>query len=240
GDGAAKPEPRLVTVPDLGDFSDVAVIEVLVAAGDRAQAEQGLLTLETEKATMDVPAQEAGPGVELKVKAGDRVSTGDAVILLEPDQAAAAKPAEAAPAAATGETPRAPATPRPEPPLPVFRAPTAAIDEASFSRAHASPSVRKLARELGVDLGRGQGSGRKGRVTADDVKAFVKHVMQSGGAGQALPAVPTVDFAKFGRVETVPLSRIQRVAGPRLHASWVNLPHVTQHDEADITELEET
>jgi pyruvate dehydrogenase E2 component (dihydrolipoamide acetyltransferase) len=116
------------------------------------------------------------------------------------------------------------------------------INEAGFSRAHASPSVRKLARELGVDLGRVDGSGRKGRVTADDVKAFVKEIMAGGGAAAApaLPSVPTVDFAKFGSITTEPLTRIQKISGPRLHASWVNIPHVTQHDEADITDLEET
>jgi pyruvate dehydrogenase E2 component (dihydrolipoamide acetyltransferase) len=246
-----------VVVPDLGDFADVEVIEVLVKPGDSVAAEQGLITLETDKATMDIPSPAAGKVTALKVKTGDRVSTGSVIAMLESD-AAAQRPAETrpeddltvrqpklahageapAPAAASIE-PRAavaPAAPRAQAPArgAVASAPT------SFGEAHASPSVRKLARELGVELGRVRGSGAKGRVTGDDVKAFVKEVMLGGAtAASALPAVPTVDFAKYGRVETEPLSRIQKISGPRLHASWVNVPHVTQHDEADITELEE-
>ncbi len=255
-----------VVVPDLGDFADVEVIEVLVKPGDSVAAEQGLITLETDKATMDIPSPAAGKITALKVKTGDRVSTGSVIATLESDEtgAAAQRPAETrpeddltvrqpklahareapAPAAASAEpraavgpaVPRAPAAPRAQAPARggVASAPT------SFGEAHASPSVRKLARELGVELGRVRGSGAKGRVTGDDVKAFVKEVMLGGAtAASALPAVPTVDFAKYGRVETEPLSRIQKISGPRLHASWVNVPHVTQHDEADITELEE-
>jgi len=168
--------------------------------------------------------------LEVKVAVGARVSAGDAVVVLRPSaEGAAASTQTSASAAAPG-------------PAASSAAPGAAIaaPPTSFGEAHASPSVRKLARELGVDLGRVRGSGHKGRVTADDVKAFVKEIMQGGGAGGvAWPAVPTVDFAKFGRVETETLSRIQKISGPRLHASWVNIPHVTQHDEADITELEE-
>ena len=242
---AAAGEPRLVTVPDLGDFSGVEIIEVLVKAGDDVAADQGLVTLETEKASMDVPAPEAGKVLELKVAVGDKVSTGDPVLLLAPSGAAtaaapsgtrAAPPPPAAPRTAPSAASAKPASPRAAAPgrSAVSSSPT------SFGEAHASPSVRKLARELGVELGRVRGSGTKGRVTADDVKAFVKEVMQGGGgAASALPAVPAVDFAKYGRVDTEPLSRIQKISGPRLHASWVNVPHVTQHDDADITELEE-
>jgi pyruvate dehydrogenase E2 component (dihydrolipoamide acetyltransferase) len=231
-------------VPDLGDFEDVEIIEVLVKQGDDVAAEQGLVTLETEKASMDVPSPEAGRVLELKVTAGDKVSAGAPLLLLEPSGAAEAAPSQskstAQPAAAAPAAPAA-AGAKPAPRRAATPAKSAlAAAPTSFDEAHAGPSVRKLARELGVELGRVRGSGAKGRVTSDDVKAFVKEVMQSGGgAASALPAVPTVDFAKYGRVETEPLSRIQKIAGPRLHASWVNVPHVTQHDEADITELEE-
>jgi pyruvate dehydrogenase E2 component (dihydrolipoamide acetyltransferase) len=236
-------------VPDLGDFAEVEIIELLVKPGERVAAEQGVVTLETEKASMDVAAPEAGEIVELKVKVGQRVSTGDPLLVLQPSTAMgapapaatvaapaspspapAASPPAAAPARAPATAPsRAPAAPRGA----VSATPT------SFGEAHASPSVRKLARELGVDLGRVRGSGHKNRVTADDVKAFVKEIMQGGPGGPALPSVPVVDFAKFGQVATEPLTRIQKISGPRLHASWVNIPHVTQHDEADITDLEQ-
>jgi pyruvate dehydrogenase E2 component (dihydrolipoamide acetyltransferase) len=250
GEAAAAPEPaapaapELVTVPDLGDFSDVDVIEVLVAAGDAVEAEQGLITLETDKATMDVPSPVAGRVLELRVEAGGKVNPGDAVALIEPS-APAAGAAKPAPAATAGRgAPPAADTPEAEAAADRVAQTTTAlpavgiIDEAAFSRAHASPSVRKLARELGVDLGRVRASGRKGRVTDSDVKAFVKRILTGGAPGAGLPKVPEVDFARFGPVEAVRLTRIQKIAGPRLHASWVNLPHVTQHDEADITELE--
>jgi pyruvate dehydrogenase E2 component (dihydrolipoamide acetyltransferase) len=231
-----------VIVPDLGDFADVEIVEVLVSPGDTVQAEQGLVTLETDKAAMDVPSTRAGVITELLVSVGDRVSAGDAVAMLKPaaPQAQAPAPSRAAPAESAEPEPTGkPATAPPAaaaPPRPAARLP--AIDESTFGRAHASPSVRKLARELGVDLGRVQGSGRKNRVTADDVKGFVKQIMQGGASAAALPSVPEVDFARFGEIEVTPLSRIQKISGPRLHASWINLPHVTQHDLADITELE--
>jgi pyruvate dehydrogenase E2 component (dihydrolipoamide acetyltransferase) len=242
--GAAA-EPRLVTVPDLGDFAGVEIIDILVKPGDEVAAEQGLVTLETEKASMDVPSPEAGRVLELKASVGDKVSAGDPLLVLQPSGATASQ--EAAPQRAPADSAppqRAPSAPSAQPAAPRQAAPTrSAVAQApvSFGDAHASPSVRKLARELGVELGRVRGSGAKGRVTAEDVKAFVKEVMRGGAAGAAaaLPAVATVDFAKYGPVETEPLSRIQKISGPRLHASWVNVPHVTQHDEADITELEE-
>ncbi len=238
---AAPAPPHSVVVPDLGDFAGVEIIDVLVKPGDEVAAEQGVVTLETEKASMDVPAPVAGKVLEVKVAVGGKVSAGDVLLIMQPSVAA---PVAAAPAPATV----APATPAraPAPPRPAAAraAPSgrSAVSSSptSFAEAHAGPSVRKLGRELGVDLGRVRGSGAKGRVTADDVKAFVKEIMQGGGAGGvAWPAVPKVDFAKFGRVDTEPLTRIQKISGPRLHASWVNIPHVTQHDEADITELEE-
>jgi len=238
---ASSDEPIPVVVPDLGDFSDVDVIEVLVASGDAIEAEQGLITLETDKATMDVPSPAAGRVVEVLVDAGGKVNPGDVVAMIAPAPGARRKaPARAEPAPASSASAAAPAAATEEP---LARAMTALpavgiVDEAGFSRAHASPSVRKLARELGVDLARVRGSGRKGRITAPDVKAFVKQILTQGVPGGGLPSVPEVDFARFGPVETVALTRIQKISGPRLHASWVNLPHVTQHDEADITELE--
>ena len=246
---------REVTVPDLGEFKNVEIVELLVKAGDKIRAEQPLLTLETDKAAMEVPAPAAGTVVELKVAQGGRVSKGDLILILDADEAAAAAaaaPPAAAPAAAKAppaapEAPRATApaaAPSRPSPAPVRAAPVAAglppIDEASFAQAHASPSVRKFARELGVDLGRVRGSGQKGRVVLEDVKAFVKSVMTGAvSTGPALPKVPVVDFAKFGPVEVTPLSRVRKISGPRLQAAWLNIPHVTQQDEADITALEE-
>jgi pyruvate dehydrogenase E2 component (dihydrolipoamide acetyltransferase) len=240
--GAATPES--VRVPDLGDFSDVEIIEVLVAPGDSVTADQGVVTLETEKATMDVPSPAAGQVVELKVKVGDRVSAGDELLVLR-RAAVAPQHAETAPRDAPRPS-EAPPAPRSEQraeraPQPAQRAAPIGVPAPSFTAAHASPSVRKLARELGVDLARVHGSGRKARVTADDVKAFVKEALRGGApSAPVLPAVPVVDFAKFGPIAVEPLTRIQKISGPRLHASWVNIPHVTQHDEADITELEQT
>ncbi|HSC48222.1 MAG TPA: dihydrolipoyllysine-residue acetyltransferase [Gammaproteobacteria bacterium] len=229
-----------VKVPDIGNFKDVEVIEVMVKPGDQVVKEQGLITLETDKAAMDVPAPYAGTVKSLKVKKGDKVSEGSLVLVMDAsEESAAAKPA----VAAKPSTPApAPAAPRP---APVIASPAAAqpaslppINEAGFGKSHAGPSVRKFARELGVDLSRVSGSGRKGRITPEDVKAFVKAVMQGGAAAGGLPKVPEVDFARFGQIEVKPLSRIKRISGPRLQAAWVNVPHVTQHDEADITDLE--
>ncbi len=281
-----------LSVPDLGDFNDVEVIDVLVAEGDEVEREAPLVTLETDKATMDVPADSAGRIVELKVKKGDRVSKGDPLAVVEPadsgegsrkeaaekeddgdgeKKATRSKQGESKPASGkdksasgkdaskhgdddsasgkdeseSGKKAASPGRAESKPPAAArVEAPAGTlppIEEAGFSRAHASPSVRRFARELGVDLGRVKGSGAKGRVTEEDVKAWVK-AMLAGGApgagGAALPRVPEVDFAAFGPVETVALTRVQRISGPRLHASWVNIPHVTQHDQADITELE--
>ena len=239
-------EPREVGVfvPDLGDFDEVEVIEVLVAPGDQIEEEQGLVTLESDKATMDVPATDSGTLVSIAVAVGDKVSSGSLVATLTtrgdaPEEA----PTRIQPRPPLPESP--PDTPSPPPAVPQPTQQTGqlpAIDEAGFSKAHASPSVRKFARELGADLGRIKGTGRKSRITVEDVKAFVKGVLSGAeaGTGAALPKVPSVDFTKFGPVEVEPLSRIQRISGPRLHASWVNLPHVTQFDVADVTETEAT
>ncbi|MEJ0035590.1 MAG: 2-oxo acid dehydrogenase subunit E2 [Gammaproteobacteria bacterium] len=305
-----------VRVPDMGSFSEVAVIDVLVKPGDAIEREASLITLETEKATMDVPSDVTGVVEKLHVTKGGKVSPGDVVatVRVEGDAAGAGDSAPAAgasagsssgggsastagaaagsagagsssakPAAAAsgGTPPAAPAAPGSGPvatPAATTAAPASAsgangaaagngasvpaasailggrtdlapINETGFSSAHAGPSVRRFARELGVDLSQVTGTGFKARITHDDVKAFVKKALAggapaaAGGAaakgGVGLPSVPLVDFAKFGPVETKPLSRIQKISGPRLHASWVNIPHVTQFDEADITDLED-
>jgi pyruvate dehydrogenase E2 component (dihydrolipoamide acetyltransferase) len=240
--------PLQVLVPDIGGFKDVSVIEVLVKAGQQIDKETPLITLETEKATMDVPAPAAGRIREVKVKTGDKVSEGSLILLLEaaaqPGAAAsAAAPAAPAPVAAPPAVAVPPAVPAPAPAAPaaasVATSGRAAIDETAFSGAYASPSVRKFARELGADLGRIKGTGPKQRITQDDVKAHVKKILTAGAAPvSAIPKVPDVDFAKFGAIEVKPLSRIQRISGARLQASWLNLPHVTQHEQADITDLE--
>lgn len=251
-----------IKVPDIGDFKEVEVIDVLVKPGDQIEVDTPLLTLETEKATMDVPSPQAGVVKAVALKKGDRVSKGSAILTLEAaggSQAAAdekavgekkaSQPAVAPPSPAASQPDEAAATMRAQPPLsepttkrstPPAAASPPPIDEAGFATAHASPSVRKFARELGVDLGRVKGTGVKGRVTADDVKAWVKQALASGApAGGALPKVPEIDFSKFGEIEVQPLGRIQKISGPRLQASWLNAPHVWQMDEADITELED-
>jgi pyruvate dehydrogenase E2 component (dihydrolipoyllysine-residue acetyltransferase) len=244
-----------ITVPDLGDFKDVEVIDVLVKPGDKIDVDTPLITLETEKATMDVPSTAAGVVQSIAIKKGDRVSKGNVIAQVEGE--AGSKKEEKKPAAAAQAAPPAQPTPKVEAPAAAAAAPSSAPAPApqqraptqpvaittDFSSVHASPSIRKFARELGVDLTAVKGSGTKGRVTADDVKGWVKQALKSGSpatGGGALPKVPEVDFAKFGQVEVKPLGRIQKISGPRLQASWVNVPHVWQMDEADITDLEET
>jgi pyruvate dehydrogenase E2 component (dihydrolipoamide acetyltransferase) len=283
-----------VRVPDMGSFKDVAIIDVLVKPGEPVEVDTPLVTLESEKATMDVPSTAGGIVEKVHVAKGGTVSTGDLIATVRAGAAAAGaapgggtrptlvpapppRPAPQAPAAAPAGTP-APA-PAPVPaaaPLPRAAAPAGgerpgklvplselgtptsyrpdlpAIDEPGFSHAHAGPSVRKFARELGVDLGRVKGTGFKGRITHEDVKGFVKSTLAAPPAPAAapaaagarpaqpvLPALPVVDYSQFGPVETQPLTRIQKISGPRLQAAWVSIPHVTQFDEADITELEE-
>ncbi len=262
-----------VLVPDLGDFKAVDVVDVLVRVGDVIAIDTPLATLETEKATMDVPSTAAGRVTSVLIKQGDKVSTGTPVVELEPaapaevdptvrqpalkpgavapapEPVAFAAPAPAAAAARPVPPPAAPpaATPLAPPRLPSARSEPVPgrtpVEEIGFSRTHASPSVRLLARELGVDLTRVTGTGPKGRISHDDVKGWVKRALAIPEPGAAspggLPRVPEVDFARFGPVDVQPLTRIQKISGPRLHASWVNLPHVTQFDEADITVLED-
>jgi len=233
-----------VKVPDIGDFKDVPIIEILVKPGDAVTAEQPLVTLESDKATLDVPAPQAGVVDAIVAKVGEKVSMGSPLLTLDAEGAAAAPaPAKAEAAApppkaeaAAPPTPVVPPAAAPAPSAPPPASPLSPIAN-DFSGVFAGPAARRLARELGLDLTTIRGSGDKGRVTVDDVKAAARGgAGATGGAG--LPEVPAVDFAKFGPIETMPLSRIKRISGPRLHASWVNVPHVTHSDDADITELE--
>ncbi len=233
-----------VNVPDIGDFSDVPVISILVAPGDTVSEEDPLIELESDKATMEVPAPSAGKVVEVKVKEGDTVSEGALILTLETAgggaNGAEAPAAESAPAPAP-----APAAPAPVPAPVEARGKLDAVDEAGFAKAHASPSVRAFARQLGVDLGALTGSGRKGRILREDVTAAFKAASAPAGAasvsaqgGMGIPPIPAVDFSKFGAVEDVEMSRIKKLSGPALHRSWLNIPHVTHNEEADITGLD--
>jgi len=244
-----------VTVPDIGDASDVDIIEVLVSVGEELEAEQGLITLETDKATMDVPAPEAGVVKELKVSVGDKVSQGSLVLLLEVTVAVPAAPAAetAAPVSSPVSAPApapaaAPASSAAAKSAPVPHHPSAG-EMSKTGKIYASPAIRRLASEFGVDLSLVKGTGRKGRIVKEDVQSFVKYelsrpkmtpgssVAQGSGGLQVLPP-PKVDFSKFGEVEEIPLTRIQKISGPNLHRNWVTIPHVTQFDEADITDVE--
>src|SRR6185295_16730221 len=233
-----------VKVPDIGDFKEVEVIEVLVKPGDSVAKEQSLITLESDKATMEIPSPSAGTVQSIKVKVGDKVAKGVPILVLE----GKVGKAEVGKAEAKTAPSPAPAIPQPVPaaaaaPRPVPREPR----EETTTKPHASPSVRKFARELGVDLAQVQGSGPKGRILHADVQGFVKGALsgktvspvKTGGTLPFnLPAWPDVDFAKFGPIESKPLSRIQKLSGPYLHRNWVSIPHVTQCDDADITDLE--
>jgi len=249
-----------IKVPDIGDFKEVEVIELLVKPGDTVKAEQSLITVESDKASMEIPSSHAGVVRELKVKIGDKVAEGSLILMLDADAAAAAatlapasQPAATAPAPTSAPAP-APATQ--SSPAPVAQAAPAttaytavAASNANGQKSHASPSVRKFARELGVELSRVNGSGPKGRILLEDVQAFVKGVMSGSsaapvagggsGIGMSLLPWPSLDFSKFGETELQPLSRIKKISGPNLHRNWVMIPHVTQFDDADITELEE-
>lgn len=260
-----------IKVPDIGDFDGVEIIEVLVKAGDTVQAEQSIITVESDKASMEIPCPQAGVIKELKVKMGDTVSEGTLMLLLEPSDGAAAapqkqtEPASAAPAAPAPAAVQAsaPAAPAPMPQaapaadlavaakLPPVPAEPHDPTKPAMAAPHASPSVRKFARELGVDLHRVTGTGPKGRITPDDVRNFVKAAVAGvgsssagtakGGSGVGLDLLPwpKVDFTKFGDIEEQELSRIKKLSGPNLHRNWVMIPHVTQFDEADITDLEQ-
>lgn len=240
---AAEPAGKqTLEVPDLGDFDEVEVIEVHISTGDKVDVEDPLVTLETDKAAMDVPAEFAGTIDSVLVNVGDKVSKGTAIAVIDAVATAAkAEKSETQTAKVLPQTDTQEAKPAPVAPAVQTAKSLPNIDEASFSTAHASPSVRKLARELGVNLAQVKGSGPKSRILHDDVKAFVKAILSgqaAAPAGASLPKVPKVDFAKFGEIEIQPLSRIQKISGPRLQASWINLPHVTQHDLSDITALE--
>ena len=245
-----------VKVPDIGDFHDIPVIEVLVKAGDAVAVDDSLVTLESDKATMDVPSPAAGVVRDVRLKVGDKVSEGAVVLVLEAPspqpspaggrggtvEAAEAPSPRPSPAGGRGSATDASGTPSPLPPA--GEGPGVRADDEGFRAAHASPSVRKFARELGVDLARVTGTGPNARIQQEDVQAFVKGVMAgttataaSGGGLDLLPW-PKVDFAKFGPVEAVPLSRIRKISGANLARNWVMIPHVTQFDEADITDLE--
>lgn len=247
-----------VAVPDIGDFDSVEVIEVLVAEGDSIKAEQSLITVESDKASMEIPSSHAGVLTSLKVKVGDKVAKGS--IIAQVEAAGDSAPAKEAPKAAKPEAAAAPAKAdagraEASAPAPAKEAPAQAlkadgVDDAKQRLAHASPSVRKFARELGADLSKVQGSGPKGRITQDDVRGYVKKVLAGQGAGAPAAAGgadgaalgllpwPKVDFTKFGPVEAKPLSRIKKISGANLHRNWVMIPHVTNNDEADITDLE--
>jgi len=235
-----------IIIPDIGDFDSVEIIEILVAEGDTVQAEDSLITVESDKASMEIPSSESGKIVNIKVAIGDNVSQGTVILMMEVNSSGdtsvpAAKkepskgsheqmaPAKSAPAkTSAGKS----SSDKPSP--------TAKIDETRFSKAYASPSVRKFARELGVDLGKVQGTGRKGRIGKEDVKGFVKKTLttKSSGSSLGVKPMPEIDFSVFGEIDIKPLSKINKLTGEFLHRNWVTVPHVTQFDEADITEME--
>ena len=263
---------KQISIPDIGDFNDVEVIEVLVSVGDEVQAEDAIISLESEKATIEVPSPESGVIEELLVKEGDLVSEGTPMMVLkvaaaadesaeednkekasqeessqqesskEAEQSAASKPEKSAEDGPQDDSDK----PKKEAPKGAPKAPPVPVElpkQASGKVAHASPAVRKFARELGVEISTVTGTGRKGRITREDVKMHVKTAMQSSGATVVtsnfdVPPFPAVDFTEFGEISTEPLSRIQKISGKYLHRNWVRIPHVTQYDEADITELE--
>jgi pyruvate dehydrogenase E2 component (dihydrolipoamide acetyltransferase) len=232
-----------VKVPDIGDFKDVPVIDILVKPGDTVKAEDPLVSLESDKATLDVPSPSAGTVSEIRVKVGDKVSEGSLILTLESGAAAGArtdaKPAgkTAAPAAPAKSPAEAPAAPSPAA-APAPASGRAIPPPTDFGGVHASPSVRMIARELGVDLTKVKATGEKGRITKDDIKRALAGAPAPAAGGMGIPDIPAQDFSKFGPVETKPLSRLKRLSGPHLHRSWLNIPHVTHTDEADITEIE--
>ncbi len=240
-----------VLVPDIGSFKDVEIIEVLVSVGDTIAIEDSLITIESDKSSMEIPSPVAGVIKELKVKVGDRISEGSLVVMMDTstslsDRSAVATPPPRSLSEVEGNMPEIAA------PASVIAAPKAAASvpdspKLDFSKAYATPSVRKFARELGADLNKVKGSGRKGRITQEDVKAYIKDVMSMGGvpgksttSGNTLGVapMPDIDFSQWGAIETVPLSRINKLTGEFLHRNWVHIPHVTQFDQADITDLE--
>jgi len=242
-----------ITVPDIGDFKDIPVIEVLVKPGDTVKKNDSLITLESEKAAMEVPASVDGVLKDVRVKVGDKVSKGSVIATLESAQAEAPAPkpeaakSESSPSSNGGSRKAPAASPEPPPakPSPVAAEPAVRTGGAN-GVVHASPSIRRFARELGVDLHAVEPSGPNGRVTREDVQSFVKSVVRGGpsptagaGSGFTVAPMPKIDFAQFGPVERKPLSRIKKISGPNLHRNWVTIPHVTQDEDADVTDLEE-
>ncbi|MEN9424802.1 MAG: dihydrolipoyllysine-residue acetyltransferase, partial [Pseudomonadota bacterium] len=248
---------QAVLVPDIGSFKDVEIIEVLVNVGDTIAVEDSLITIESDKSSMEIPSPVAGVIKELKVKVGDRISEGSLVVMMEVGDAVAgaavapqAPPSQPSPARGEG----AKIASEPKSVVAPVLSPSPLAGEGlgkggsspDFSKAYATPSVRKFARELGADLNKVKGSGRKGRITQDDVKAYIKDVMSFGGMPSAAASgntlgvapMPDIDFSQWGAIETVPLSRINKLTGEFLHRNWVHIPHVTQFDQADITDLE--
>jgi len=228
-----------VTVPDIGDFDNVPVVGILVSVGDTVAAEDPLVELESDKATMEVPSPSAGVVKEIKVAEGDSVSKGSLILFLEGAGAEDAPAPAAAPASAPAAAPAAA-------PAPVAAAPAAApVTDAGFGKAHASPSIRAFARQLDIDIAKVNGTGRKGRILREDVTKFLKSSSASAGSGggavsggMGIPPIPAVDFSKFGPTEDVEMPRIKKLSGPALHRSWLNIPHVTHNEEADITDLD--
>ncbi len=247
-------EIKNILVPDIGDFSGVEVIEIIVSEGDTVNVEDALVSLESDKAAMEIPSEYAGVIKEIKVSMGDTVSQGDVLMTIEVADEAAAPAGgeeEKAPEPAKAEAAPKAAAPEPKAPAPAAakqapasqKATAEPFDEAGFRKAHASPGVRKFARELGANLAQISGSGEKGRILKEDVKAFVKQALSSGGiatgtGGLSVEPMPDIDFSQFGSIETQPLSKINKLTGKFLHRNWVNIPHVTQFDEIDITDLE--
>jgi len=239
-------EEKIVTVPDIGSYRDVEIIEVLVQPGDAVKAEESLITLESDKAAMEIPCPFSGTVKSLAVKVGDKVSQDSPILTLVIEEAAAvsaAAPAPEAPAAAAVSQPAQEVPPsapevKPAPPVPP---PEPAAEETVGGKPHASPSVRRFARELGADIARITGTGPKGRIVKEDVQNYIKARLQAperSGIGLALPEAPEIDFAQFGPIEHRPLSRINKLSAANLHRNWVTIPHVTLHEEADISELE--
>ena len=235
-----------VKVPDIGDFDSVEIIEILVAVGDQIAEEDSLITVESDKASMEIPSSHAGTVKEIKVNIGDMIAEGAVVVVVEAS-AVAAPVVEAPEAAAPVASPAPEVKAKPAPAIPAIEnkpSPTANINPVSFKNAHASPAVRKFARDLGVDLSKIGGTGRNERIIKEDVQTFVKKVMSTGGGsvngGSALgvEAMPDIDFSQFGEIEVKPLSKINKLTGKFLHRNWVTIPHVTQFNEADITSLE--
>lgn len=250
-----------ILVPDIGDFDEVEIIEVLVAAGDSVETEDSLITIESDKASMEIPSPVSGTVKEMKVAVGDKIAEGSVMLVMDVVESTvedAPHPPTPSPSQGEGEqnapapveeTPapqpapkHAPAAPRPQP----ADSPTANISHEAFKKAYATPSVRKFARELGADLSKISGTGRKGRITQADVKAFVKDMLSFGSgaaaagvvSGMGIPPMPEIDFSQWGDVSDIELSRINKLTGEFLHRNWVNIPHVTQFDQADITDQE--